>query len=190
MVLGKQLGGLFLAGAVSFLIACGADLPPQHNSNPPPPPPPLVTLGLDHTSYLVGLEESVTAVAIVSGTETPVTWTLNCETGQASMVPSGSSATLTAHAGGMCFLWATEGQLSALAIVRIPPLSVGDSCTDDSQCGQGAPICGLASGDCSRTCTMRCATDADCPIRDAFGDHVACTNHLCRLVRDLDWSCP
>jgi len=105
-------------------------------------------------------------------------------------VASGNSATLTGLAGGTCFLTVTEGQLAAFAIVRIPPLAVGDSCADDSQCSEGAPNCGSTDQFCGNTCTMACATDADCPVADAFGHHVPCKDRLCRLIRDPDYSCP
>ena len=189
MGLRRQLGASFLAAAVSFVLACGSDPPPQHLAPPPPPPSPRVLVGLESTSYLIELGESVKVVAHVTGTDTPVTWTLNCETGHASLVASGNSSTVTALSGGTCFLWATEGQVADYAIVRIPPLAAGDSCTEDSQCDQGTPICGGAGG-CGKTCTLACTTDADCPIRDAFANHVPCTNHVCRLVRDPDYSCP
>jgi hypothetical protein len=149
----------------------------------------VVTLSLEASSYVLGLQESVSAVADVTGTETPVTWTLDCETGQASIAPSGNSALLTALGSGTCFLWATEGQLTGVAIVRIPPLAVGDPCTDESQCGPAAPKCGSTSPSCGTTCTLACTTDTDCPISDAFGHHASCTKQLCQLIRDPDYSC-
>jgi hypothetical protein len=77
-----------------------------------------------------------------------------------------------------------------VAIVQIPPLAAGDPCSDDSQCSQDAPQCGSNGAWCGRTCTLACATDADCPLSDAFGHHVPCAGRLCKLVRDPDWSCP
>jgi hypothetical protein len=148
-----------------------------------------VTLSLDATSYSLALQQSVTVVATVTGTSTPVAWMLDCETGQASIVARGDSATLTGLGGGTCFLSATEGQLAAFAIVRIPPLAVGDSCTDDSQCSQDAPRCGSTDPSCDSTCTMACTTQAECPISDAFGNHVPCISGLCRLIRNPGYSC-
>lgn len=191
MVLGKQLGGLFLAGTASVLIGCGADRSPAaapavtHMASPPP-----VTVAFDPSVYVLALEEHLTVTAHVTGTEKTVTWTLDCDSGRASIVPNGNSVKVTALAGGTCFLWASEGQVGAVAIVRIPPLATGDSCTDDAQCSQDAPKCALAVPPCGKTCTLACAGDGDCPIRDAYGNHVSCTNHLCQLVRDPDYACP
>ena len=192
VALGRQLGGLFLLGTMSFLIACGSDQPrpPPHMTPTSPPPTPAVTVFLDEQSYLLGLGEKVSAVARVTGTETPVTWTLDCESGQASIVPSGNSAMITALASGTCFLSATEGELWAAAIIQIPPLAPGDPCTNDSQCSQDAPKCGLAVPPCGKTCTLVCTTDADCPLLPS-GQHVACEKQLCHFVgAAADWSCP
>lgn len=175
---------MFLAGTVSFLIACGAELTPP----PPPPPPPRVTLSLDPTSYTVGLGQSVTVVAQMTGTPKPVAWSLDCDSGQASIVPSGNSATLTGLAGGTGFLMATEGRLEVLAIVSIPPLAPGDPCADDSQCSEAAPKC-RSTPRCGQTCTGACDTDDDCPVSQAFGK-ASCNGHLCILIRDADWTCP
>jgi hypothetical protein len=185
----REVRALCRYGALSFLVACGSDLAPATPQVLPPPPPPEqgVSLGMK-TDYLVEIGESVTAVARVTGTDTPVSWALHCDTGQASIVPSGNSATVTALAGGVCFLKASEGPTSIVAIVRIPPLTPGDSCTVDSQCGPGAPVCG-AGGGCAGSCTTLCMTDADCPLSGASGDHVACLNHVCHLVRDQVYSC-
>lgn len=190
---GRTLGALCLAGALSLLTACGSDQAPAGTQvqppRPPPPPPPII-VSFEPNSYVLAPEERLSVVAQVSGTATPVSWALNCESGQASMVPNGNSATITALSGGNCFLWASEGQVSAVAIVRIPPLAAGDSCTDDSQCGQGAPRCAHNAPPCGKTCTLACTTDADCPVTGAFGAYRSCTNGLCKVVTDPDWSCP
>jgi hypothetical protein len=151
-------------------------------------PPQPVTVSLELKSYRLTVNERTSVVAHVIGTETPVTWTLNCDSGQASIAESGNSVVLTALAGGTCFIWAMEGQLAAGAIVQISPLRPGDPCAEDSQCSQEAPSC-LASWPCGKTCTMTCTSDADCPL-DAAGHQVGCRHQVCRLIRDTDWSCP
>ncbi len=188
----RESGVMCLAATLLFLIACGTDQAPAgtHVAQPPPPSPPPIIVGLETTSYVLAVEERVTAVAHVSGTDTPVTWGLDCEGGQASIATSGNSAILTALAAGTCFLSATEGEVGAWAIVSIPPLGMGDPCTASSQCGPDAPKCALAIPACGTTCTRACTTAADCPIRDAYGNHVPCRNYLCQLVREPDWSCP
>ena len=181
---GRELGGLLLAGAWSFLSACGAPPTPLARSSPPP------TLQLDKAYYVVGLRQSVTAIADVTGTTTPVTWSLECDSGRGSIVPSGNSATLTGLHGGSCVLWASLGELGAGALVSIPPLAPGDPCHDDSQCSEAAAVCGLTSKVCGKTCTQVCTTNADCTVPDRFGHPVSCTGGLCILIRDPDWTCP
>jgi hypothetical protein len=180
-----------LAGVLICVAACGEGQPTPDAGAPTDPGrgggQVAEGVQLGSHAYPVALGQSVTVAARVTGTTREVTWVLNCESGQASILASGNSATITGVAGGMCFVWATEGQVSDYAIVRVLPLGVGDSCSDNSECSAAAPLC--ATSGCGPTCTLACSTADDCPLADAFGRHVPCTHGRCHLVRDPDWSC-
>jgi hypothetical protein len=193
-----HLGALCLAGTLFFAIACGSD--ESQSGQQIHPPPPLdagagtgvepVTVSLDQNSFPLGLQQTATVTAQVSGGSSPVNWGLDCDTGRASLVSTGNSATITAVESGECFVSATVGNSEAVAIFRIPPLLIGEICSSDSECDAAAPLCRRTDGPCPRTCTQSCGTDGDCPVI-AHGRHLPCNHGLCSYIRDLasEW-CP
>jgi hypothetical protein len=102
--------------------------------------------------------------------------------------PLGTSATITATRAGVCVVTVNyeDGRASAWAWITIPPLPFGDACSLDSECAADAPVCGVSSPPCGRTCTRTCSADADCPAR--FG--CVLSRRLCKAIPYPDDVCP
>ena len=182
-----------LAGLAFFAVARGVD---SSNNGQQTLPPPwdggFATVRLDRNSYyLLGLQETTTAVAQVSNGNGAVTWQLKCDDGQATLTPNGDTAALTALGSGMCFISANIPTDAAGAIVGILPMAIGDDCGGPSQCGADAPLCRSIELGCDPTCTTSCQTDADCPrATTPYAWNKGCHGGVCNVVRDPVWSCP
>jgi hypothetical protein len=182
----KRRGGLAVAGLCWLAAGCGTDpAVPLTTGQPPPVIVPQPAVDLDQRSYVLAPGQSMTAQArVTGGSNLTVEWVVNCETGQVTLTSSGNSAVLTAQSSGTCFLWAIVGQAEAEALVKVPPLPLGDGCASDLECSPDAPLCRRNHGPCAATCTRRCTTSSDC------GGKACNAAGLCQVVTDPDAWCP